>query len=90
MNTLFNQFMMLFIFYSNFELLYGKANFTAPIEDIDFLKRIENNDVSFAKNDFLICEVEEKQISTSKGLRIERIIKKVLEHRSAGKQRTLI
>ncbi len=68
----------------------GEANFTAPIEDIEFLKRIENNEVSFAKNDFLICEVQEKQLSTPKGLRIDRIIKRVLEHRNSVKQLTLI
>ena len=70
---------------------FGDYQFTALIEDTEFLEKIKNNDISFAKNDLLICQVEEKQISNAhKGLRVERVIKKVIEHRNAIKQLTLI
>jgi hypothetical protein len=64
--------------------------FTAGIEDADFLNRIANNEVAFGKNDYLICDVRERQVKTAKGLKKERTIIRVVEHKPAARQLRLI
>lgn len=64
--------------------------FNVTIKDIDFLHRISNDEISFSKGDYLICEVEEIQFKTTSGLRKERTILKVLEHQKAPKQLMLV
>jgi hypothetical protein len=68
----------------------GAEPFSAAIEDSDFLKQVANSEISFAKGDYLVCEVRERQVSTGQGLRKERIIVKVISHRPAARQMKLI
>lgn len=68
----------------------GAEPFNAAIQDIDFLNKISINEISFAKNDYLICKVREHQVRTSKGLKKERIITKVLDHKQAPRQLRLM
>jgi hypothetical protein len=65
---------------------YGSESFFVTIEDEDFLHKVNNSEVSFSKNDFIICEVRERQMSSVNGLRLDRVIVRVIEHRTALKQ----
>jgi len=68
----------------------GAEPFSAAIEDSDFLKQVANSEISFAKGDYLVCEVREKQVSTGQGLKKERTIVKVVSHRPAARQMKLL
>ena len=68
----------------------GAEPFNASIEDVEFLNKIATNQVSFAKNDYLVCDVREHQVRTSKGLKKERIITRVVEHKPAPRQLRLM
>lgn len=68
----------------------GLEPFAVTIEDTDFLNKIANNAVSFSKNDYLVCDVRERQFKSNKGLRKERAIIKVKEHQPAPKQFKLL
>lgn len=68
----------------------GGDPFSATIEDNAFLNRITNNEVAFSKGDYLVCEVRERQLRTSKGLKKERFIIKVNNHKPAAQQLRLI
>lgn len=68
----------------------GAEPFNASIEDVEFLNKIATNQVSFAKNDYLVCDVREHQVRTSKGLKKERIIIRVVEHKPAPRQLRLM
>lgn len=75
---------------NKWRLTDGAEPFTADIEDVDFLNKIANDEISFGKNDYLICEVRERQTMTSKGLKKERTVVKVLEHKPAARQLRLM
>ena len=64
----------------------GGDPFSATIEDTAFLNKIANDEVSFSKGDYLVCEVRERQFSTSKGLKKERSIIEVKNHKTAAQQ----
>ena len=68
----------------------GLEPFSVTIEDSDFLKKIANDEISFSKNDYLVCDVHERQFQTDKGLRMERAIIRVTEHRPGFKQLKLL
>jgi hypothetical protein len=61
----------------------GQSTISASIKDEEFLEKVNNNSISFAKNDMLICDVKVTQISTKEGLKIEYDVIKVKEHRLA-------
>jgi hypothetical protein len=75
---------------NKWRLTDGAEPFTADIEDIGFLNKIANDEISFGKNDYLICEVRERQTMTSKGLKKERTVVKVIEHKPAARQLRLM
>jgi hypothetical protein len=75
---------------NKWRLTDGGEPFTASIEDTDFLNKISKNEISFGKDDYLVCEVRERQVSTSKGLKKERTIVKVIEHKPAARQLRLM
>lgn len=64
----------------------GADTFYVTIEDEEFINRINAGVASFAKNDCIICDVREKQLHGHQGLRLERVIIKVKEHRTAPRQ----
>ncbi len=76
---------------NKWRLTDGGEPFFAVIEDVDFLNRIARGEISFSKADNLHCLVRERQSRTGKGaLRKERILLRVLEHRSGVKQLKLL
>ncbi|MFC0204704.1 hypothetical protein [Novosphingobium soli] len=64
----------------------GQNQISATIADESFLSKVNNNLVSFAKGDVLVCEVRFVQKQTSKGLVTEHIVEKVIDHRPASRQ----
>lgn len=68
----------------------GGEPFSATIEDIAFLNKIDNNEIAFSKGDYLFCDVRERQFNTSNGLKKERTIIEVKDHKPAAKQLRLI
>ena len=68
----------------------GSEPFSVDILDEEFLTKIANNEISFSKNDYLMCQIRERQFQTNRGLRKERAIMKVIEHRPAAKQMKLL
>lgn len=66
----------------------GQANFSATIEDKVFINRV-NGGERFGKGDILVVELYIVQSEGTGRLKTERVIKKVKEHRVAGKQSTL-
>ncbi|MFM5916604.1 MAG: hypothetical protein ACKOOL_03615 [Novosphingobium sp.] len=56
------------------------------MSDKDFEDQVNRNEVRFAKGDVLICEVIERASITSKGLKSEYEIIKVLDHQEAPSQ----
>jgi hypothetical protein len=64
----------------------GSEPFTVLIEDEDFLRKIANDQVTFSKNDYLKCDVREKQVMTTKGLKMERSVISVKDHIFAARQ----
>ncbi len=64
----------------------GQNQISATIADEDFLRRVDQNLISFSKGDVLVCEVRFLQKQTAKGLATEHIVEKVIEHRPAPRQ----
>lgn len=64
----------------------GQNPISATIADTDFLRRVDENLISFAKGDILVCEVRTKQSQTAKGLHTEHVVERVIEHRPAPRQ----
>jgi hypothetical protein len=75
---------------NKWRLTDGAEPFTASIEDADFLNKIANDEISFGKSDYLVCDVRERQVRTTKGLKKERIIVRVIDHQPAARQLKLI
>jgi hypothetical protein len=75
---------------NKWRLTDGAEPFTATIEDTEFLRKIANDEISFGKNDYLVCDVRETQVRTAKGLKKERVIVRVVEHQPAARQLKLI
>lgn len=68
----------------------GDENFLASIADAEFLNKIANNEIAFAKGDYLRCQIKETQIFTESGLKYERIVEKVENHITGARQLKLI
>lgn len=67
----------------------GNSQISTSIADEDFLRRVDRNEISFAKGDVLICDVRVRQSQTPNGLRTEYTVEKVVEHKHAPRQLTL-
>lgn len=68
----------------------GSEVFYAKIEHLDFLKDVQNNERSFAKDDLFKVRLRKRQILGEKGkVKIEAAIEEVLDHRSAARQISL-
>ena len=64
----------------------GAATIHASISDAGFLERVDNNQISFAKGDVLVCMVRVRQWQTATGARTDYEVIEVVEHRSAARQ----
>jgi hypothetical protein len=67
----------------------GNSTISVSIEDEDFLKKVDNNLISFTKGDVLLCHVKAIQYKTNSGLRTEYTVLKVKEHMPIIKQTSL-
>ena len=64
----------------------GSSTISVGIRDDTFLKKVEQNQISFSKGDILICKVRTTQWQTNSGLRTEYELLEVTEHKKAGRQ----
>ena len=71
---------------NKWRLYDGAATIHATIADANFLSRVDQNIVRFAKGDVLVCNVRVQQWQTSSGARTEYTVLEVLEHRPAARQ----
>jgi hypothetical protein len=67
----------------------GSNQISATITDEEFLRRVDNNELAFAKGDVLICDVRVKQSQSSQGLKTEYTVERVVEHKPAARQLNL-
>jgi hypothetical protein len=69
----------------------GQASFTASIEDEGFLRGVDDGSERFGKGDVLVVKMRVRQVRTADGgLKAERTVVKVKEHKVAQKQFALI
>ncbi len=61
----------------------GQRDFFATINDLQFLYGVNNNLISFSKDDNFKVLLKMKQWNTEEGLKTEYIIEKVVEHKAA-------
>ena len=61
----------------------GIAQYSASVEDEDYMSRVERNEIDFSKGDVLKVRMRYVQYSTSSGLKKEYFIEKVIEHSKA-------
>jgi hypothetical protein len=64
----------------------GNNQISATISDPDFLWRVNQNELAFAKGDVLVCQVRVKQSQTEAGLKTDYTVEKVIEHIAAPRQ----
>ena len=64
----------------------GNTQISATIADEDFLRRVNANEIAFAKGDALICEVRVRQTQSAQGLKTEYTVERVIEHKPAPRQ----
>ncbi len=67
----------------------GAATFPAAVEDESFLARV-NNGERFGKGDVLTVELRITQTRTANRYSVERAVQRVIEHREAAQQQTLL
>ncbi|MGS0896037.1 hypothetical protein ACVBGC_26425 [Burkholderia stagnalis] len=71
---------------NKWRLYDGAATIHAAITDTGFLKRVNDNQISFSKGDILVCNVRVQQWQTLDGAKTEYEVADVLEHRPASRQ----
>ncbi len=71
---------------NKWKLYDGQSSFYAEITDEDFIDCV-NKGERFGKGDLLIVEMEIIQTKTPQGLKVEKIITKVKDHKEAPQQR---
>ena len=64
----------------------GENTFYATVEDKDFINKVQENKIAFAKDDLLKVELRIRQWTTPEGLRSEHTITKILEYKPAMRQ----
>jgi hypothetical protein len=71
---------------NKWRLYDGNNQINASIEDQAFLKKVNENNISFSKGDILVCDVQVIQKQTGSGLKTEYKVQNVVEHRPALRQ----
>jgi hypothetical protein len=61
----------------------GQVVYSVSIKDDAFLKRVDNNELSFAKGDVLLCNLRTIQWQVEDGVKTEYEILKVIDHKTA-------
>ena len=71
---------------NNWRLFNGENTISVRIEDQAFLSLIDANEVSFAKDDILICKLRSSQYMNREGeLRMENVVVDIIEHICSAK-----
>ena len=70
---------------NKWKLYDGQSSFYAEIRDEAFIESVDNGE-RFGKGDLLIVEMEVIQTKTPQGLKVEKIITKVIDHQEAPQQ----
>jgi len=68
----------------------GQASFYAEVRDEEFMTRVENGLERFGKGDVLIVNLLTIQKQVPTGLKAERVVLEVREHREAGQQMSML
>jgi len=68
---------------NKWRLTDGKAVFHVLMKDAEFQKKVDNNNVAFAKGDVLVCDLHTIQWQTQEGVKTEYEVVKVVAHRQA-------
>ncbi|CAM3067809.1 hypothetical protein KOXY103107_14220 [Komagataeibacter xylinus] len=71
---------------NKWRLSNGEQTISAKIEDADFLRRVNENEVSFSKGDILICYLHVIQKRTDTGIKTDYIVDKVIDHKPGTRQ----
>lgn len=64
----------------------GSNAISATIQDHEFQKKVDANQISFSKGDILLCDVRIVQRQTDQGLKTDYTVVRVIEHRLAARQ----
>lgn len=64
----------------------GASEFFVNIADQGFIAQVNEHQLAFSKHDILVARVLERQLQTSKGLKTERTVLKVVNHIPASRQ----
>jgi len=64
----------------------GSSTFFAEVQDEDFRRRVDENDVSFSKGDILKVRLAKRQTLVNEDMKAEYKVLEVLEHRKASTQ----
>ena len=68
---------------NKWRLTDGQNTFSVSMEDEAFQRRVDNNDVAFAKGDVLVCDLRTIQWQVEEGVKSEYEVVRVVTHRQA-------
>ena len=68
----------------------GNNQISATINDEDFIRRVDRDQVSFSKGDILVCDVHVTQKEIKGTLKTEYVVERVVEHKRAARQLPLL
>lgn len=74
---------------NRWRLYDGQNTINVAIEDEAFIRRVNDNEIAFAKGELLVCRVRIDQWRTGDSLRTDYAVLEVLEHRAAARQLAL-
>ncbi|MDE2769981.1 MAG: hypothetical protein OXI44_02200 [Bacteroidota bacterium] len=75
-----------FIRGNSWRLYDGSTLLYVKIEDSDFLERVDKGEISFRKDDFLLCDVRVMQMLVNDRLTTKHFVQKVIKHEQAAQQ----
>jgi hypothetical protein len=68
----------------------GNTPVSVLIADKEFLDKVNKDEISFAKNDVLICEVKMEQWQSTSGIKTDYTVLRVIQHKSAARQLPIV
>jgi hypothetical protein len=74
---------------NRWRLYDGQNTISVTIKDEVFIRRVNDNEIAFAKGDLLVCRVRVDQWRTGGSLRTDYAVLEVMEHRVAARQLAL-
>jgi hypothetical protein len=74
---------------NRWRLYDGQNTISVTIKDEAFIRRVNDNEIAFAKGDLRVCRVRVDQLRTGGSLRTDYAVLEVMEHRVATRQLAL-